>query len=340
MTPAGLRMPAEWEPHRATWLAWPHQHGDWPGKFAPIPWVFAEIVRHLCPYEEVRLLVRDARTERRAQRVLSRTGVDLRRVRMHRVPNDRAWLRDSGPTFARRGRSIVAIRWSFNAWGARYANFARDANVARAVAGLAGARSVAARWNGRPVVLEGGAFDVDGRGTAMVTEQCLLHRRQQRNPGWSREDYEQVLATHLGVRRTVWLGAGIVGDDTHGHIDDVARFVRPGVVVACVEKDRRDPNYRPLRDNVRRLRAAGLRVLPLPLPAPISMDGRRLPASYANFYVANGVVLVPTFNDPADRVALTTLARAFRGRRVVGIHAVDLVWGLGTLHCLTQQQPA
>jgi agmatine deiminase len=337
--PHGLRMPAEWEPHRATWLAWPHERTDWPGKFAAIPWVFAEIVRNLAPHERVRLLVTSAAMKDRAARVLARTGVDLARVAMHRIATDRSWMRDSGPTFVRRGRALEAVLWSFNAWGARYTNFARDARVSGRVAHIAGARPLRAAWKGRPVVLEGGVFDVDGRGTALATEQCLLDRRQQRNPGFARKDYEDLLRAYLGVRRIVWLKEGIAGDDTHGHIDDCARFVAPGVVAACVEDDRRDANFAPLRDNLSRLRAAGLRVLPLPMPGPIRMDGRRLPASYANFYAANGVVLVPTFNDPADRLALATLARAFPGRRVVGIHAVDLVWGLGTLHCLTQQEP-
>lgn len=342
----GYRMPAEWEPHEATWIAWPHNRDDWPGKFAPIPWVYGEVVRHLARGERVRILVGDARLEARARRVLERVGVDFDRVDFRRVPTDRVWTRDSGAIFVRdeRGRRL-ATTWRFNAW-AKYPDWKRDARVPQEMARLAGVPTFRPEANGRPVVLEGGAIDVDGEGTLLATEECLLSPVQERNPGMDRAGYERIFREAFGVTKVIWLGRGIVGDDTHGHVDDLCRFVGPGTVVLAVEENPADENYAILRENRERLEgardAAGrrLEVVPLPMPSPLAFDGRRLPASYANFYVANDRVLVPTFNDAKDRFALGVLAELFPGREVVGIHAVDLVWGLGTLHCMTQQEPA
>jgi agmatine deiminase len=348
-TPAalGYRMPAEWEPHAATWLAWPHERTDWPGKFAPIPWVYAEVVRHLVPGERVRILVADAATERRARGVLARAGVDLRRVDFFRVATDRSWTRDFCPLFVRRDEDgdVALTNWRFTGW-AKYPNHKRDDAVPDRLARKLGRRQWLPASSGRRLVLEGGAIDVNGRGTLLATEECLLDAVQARNPGVSRAELERALAEHLGARHVLWLGRGIVGDDTHGHVDDIARFVDAETVVAAVEEDPRDPNHEPLRENLERLArmvdqgGAPLRVVPLPMPAPVHFGGLRLPASYANFYVGNEAVLVPTFNDPRDRAALGVLAGLFPRRRVVGIHAVDLVLGLGTLHCMTQQEPA
>jgi agmatine deiminase len=349
--PSGFRMPAEWEAHEATWLAWPHQRDDWPGKFAAIPWVFAEIVRHLHTGEIVRILVNDAAGERRAGRTLKRAGVDLARVEFFQVPTDRAWTRDYGPMFVVSATGELGINnWRFNGW-AKYDNWRRDDQVPFHVAQrLKIRRLMPPTRNGLRntpvVVLEGGSIDVNGRGCLLTTEECLLSDVQARNPGMSRADYEWVFAEYLGVRKVLWLGRGIAGDDTHGHVDDLARFTGPRTVVTVIEEDRGDANYGPLRDNFERLQGMTdqdgrpLEVHTLPMPGPLVFDGQRLPASYANFYVANDRVLVPTFNDPNDRRALEVLAGLFPGRTVVGIHAVDLVWGLGTLHCLTQQQPA
>ncbi|HZT79104.1 MAG TPA: agmatine deiminase family protein [Gemmataceae bacterium] len=351
-SPQGCRLPAEWEPHEATWIAWPHNKDDWPGKFAPIPWVYAEIVRHLHQSETVRVLVNDAAGEKRARRVLTRAGVDLRRVEFFRVRTDRVWTRDYGPMFVQSPEGLGIMGWSFNAW-AKYPDWRRDERVKRTLAGRLSRQEVSfyrAPTQGLPratsgVVLEGGSIDVNGRGCLLTTEECLLSPVQERNPGFTPLDYERVFAEHLGIRKTLWLGKGIAGDDTHGHVDDLARFVGPRTVVAAVEDDPADENYRPLQENLERLRGMTdqdgrpLEVVPLPMPRPLFFDGRRLPASYANFYIANDRVLVPTFNDPNDRKALGLLADLFPGRTVVGIHAVDLVWGLGTLHCLTQQQP-
>jgi len=341
-TPAalGYRMPAEWEPHAATWLAWPHERSDWPGKFAPIPWVYAEVVRHLVPGERVRILVNDAATERAARRTLQRAGVDLVRVDFFRVPTDRSWTRDFCPLFVRREDGDVALTsWKFNGW-AKYPDWKRDNAVPERLAKLLKRR----QW--RPgLVLEGGSIDVNGHGTLLATEECLLSPVQARNPGVERADLERVLHDYLGVRKVLWLHQGIVGDDTHGHVDDLARFADPRTVVVASEEDPTDANHDRLRENRERLEhmtdqdAAPLRVVELPMPAALHFDGQRLPASYANFYVGNAAVLVPTFNDAHDRQALETLAEVFPGRRVVGIHAVDLVLGLGTLHCMTQQEP-
>ena len=351
--PGPLRMPAEWEPHAATWLAWPHHEPDWPGKLGPIPWVYGEIVRALHAHERVEVLCHGDAVAEQARDVLDAHGVTpagggVPGYRLHVTPNDRVWVRDSGPTGVHDARgNVLWLNWAFDGW-AKYDNYARDLLVGRTFAretGLARLEPTRPDRPDRRLVLEGGGIEVDGQGLMLVTEEWLLSDVQVRNPGMGRDDYERVFRDWLGVRQTLWLGEGCVGDDTHGHVDDVARFVAPGVIVLAHEEDPADENHRRSADNLRRLELAGgergaLKVVTLPFPRPVTMRGERLPASYANFYVANGVVLVPTFNDPNDRVALNTLAALMPDRRVVGIHAVDLVWGLGTLHCLTQQQPA
>jgi agmatine deiminase len=339
------RFPAEFEPHAATWIAWPHHEPDWPGKLAPIPWVYAEIVRVLAAHERVEILCHDEAAKADATKTLAAHDVAAN-FRLHVVQNDRVWLRDSAPTgvIGENGRVSLA-NWRFNAW-AKYDNFALDEQVGDAVARITGLSRLEPKRpdTGARVVLEGGAIDTDGQGTLLVTEECLLSPVQERNPGLTRDGYEQVFRESLGIRHTIWLGDGCVGDDTHGHVDDIARFTAPGIVVLAYEEDPADENHLRSVDNYERLelvagRRGALRVVKLPYPRAVVMDGQRLPASYANFYIANGVVIVPTFNDRNDRVALNTLADLFPGRQVVGIHAVDLVWGLGTLHCLTQQQP-
>jgi agmatine deiminase len=341
-------MPAEWEPHRATWIAWPHHEPDWPGKLGPIPWVYAEIARVIADHEPVEILCQDDAVLESARTAIEAHAVRVDRVRLHVVPTDRVWLRDSAPigVLDEQGQ-LVWLDWAFNAW-AKYPNWQRDAQVGPAIARLTGMRRETPRRRdtGEPVVLEGGGIDVNGNGLLLVTEEWLLSHVQVRNPGLTATDYEEVFAEWLGIRRTIWLGEGCVGDDTHGHVDDVARFVAPDTIVLAVEDDPADENHRRSIDNLRRLEslsasgeAGPLRIVKLPVPRPVIMNGERLPASYANFYVANGAVLVPTFNDPNDRIALTTIAELMPGHRVIGIHAVDLVWGLGTLHCLTQQEP-
>jgi len=330
----GFRMPAEWEPHEATWIAWPHNRDDWPGRFAPIPWVYAEIVRKLAEVERVRILVEDRRAEHVARRILRKAAANLAAVEFFHAPTDRGWTRDYCPLFVKNRAGVVALtNWRFNAW-AKYDDWKRDAAIPATLARVLGLRAWAPG-----LVLEGGSIDVNGEGLLLTTEECLLSPVQARNPQLSRRQIEQALRAYLGVRWIIWLRNGIAGDDTHGHVDDLARFVNPDTVVVASEPDRADPNYEPLRENLAILRRLPLRVVKLPMPAPLIFAGRRLPASYANFYIANGLVLVPTFNDPHDRIALNALARVFPNRVVTGINAVELVWGLGTLHCMTQQQP-
>ena len=387
---SSFRMPAEWEPHAATWLAWPHFQDDWPGKFQPIPWVYAEIIRHLARHERVELIVNDAAAERRAKRILEQANALNDNVSFHRWPTNRVWTRDSGCTFVRAaakkktqgprstrfarsgqvstpqslsqakatapvemtapgelrssGIDLAAVTWRFNAW-AKYPNYEQDEKVGGLMGAAAGAQIVQPAFKKKRVVLEGGSIDVNGRGTLLTTEECLLSKVQQRNPAMRREDYERLFAEYLGIGNVIWLGAGMVGDDTHGHVDDITRFVAPDTVVTVVEADVKDPNYETLQENIRRLRAYSdetgneLAIVELPMPAPVIFQGRRLPASYANFYIANGVVLVPVFNDPNDRIALDVMADVFPDREVVGIYSGDLIWGFGALHCMTQQQP-
>jgi agmatine deiminase len=341
-------MPAEWEPHRATWISWPHHEPDWPGKLGPIPWVYAEIVRVLAAHEPVEILCHNRDVIESARAALEAHDVRGNGVRLHDVPTDRTWLRDSAPTgVLDDAGDVVLVNWAFNGW-AKYPNWEQDAMVGQAIARLTAVRREEPRRadTGERIVLEGGGIEVNGNGLMLVTEEWLLTDVQVRNPGLGRDDYERIFSEWLGCKHTIWLGEGCVGDDTHGHIDDLARFVGRDTVVLAVEEDPADENHSRAKDNLRRLEAASkragvgpLRIVPLPFPRPVIMNGERLPASYANFYIANGVVVVPTFNDPNDRVALNILADLMPAHRIVGIHAVDLVWGLGAIHCLTQQEP-
>ncbi len=352
----GYAMPAEWEKHEATWLGWPHNLTDWPGKLDTIRWVYGEMVRKIGAGEIVRVLVRDAAEEKKARRYLARAGADLKAVEFILHPTNRGWTRDSGPIFVRRRNPESKVRnpksetaivhFHFNAW-AKYNDWQKDRRVPETAARVLGKRLFRAEYRGRPFVIEGGGIEVNGRGTLLTTEECYLDPAVQvRNPGLGREEIEQTLRRYLGVRNVFWLVAGPVGDDTHGHVDDICRFVNPSTVVLIRETNRQDVNYRPLAENWERIQDLRLEdgsrpeVVALPMPAPLFFDGYRLPASYANFYIANAAVLVPTFNDPNDRVALGILSELFADRPVVGIHAVDLVLGYGSLHCLTQQQPS
>ena len=351
-------MPAEWEPHASTWLAWPHYRGDWPGKFEPIPWVYAEIIRHLSRHERIDLIVNSTASEKQARKVLSKANALSKNVHFHRWPTNRVWTRDSGCTFvvdtlvdaddspapSGLGASLTAITWRFNAW-AKYPNYQHDEEIGSRMAKAADAEEIRPMHGKSRIVLEGGSIDVNGRGTLLTTEECLLSKTQQRNPKMSRNDYEQLFSDFLGITNVIWLNSGIAGDDTHGHVDDITRFVSPDTVVTGIENDPADPNYEPLRENIRRLRTATdqdgqpIAIVELPMPGPVFFEKRRLPASYANFYIANGIVLVPVFNDPNDRVALDILADLFPDREVVGIYSGDLIWGFGAMHCMTQQQP-
>lgn len=346
--PERLRFPAEWERHAATWIGWPHHAADWPGRMGPIPWVFAEFVRWIGPGERVHILIHDAAARRKAEAILTRVGVDPACVAWFEIPTNRNWTRDAGPIFlaaADGAPPLVIADFKFTAW-ARYRNWKHDDAMARHAAALTGLPITEPMYGGRRVVLEGGAIDVNGRGTMLTTEECLLDQEVQvRNPGFTREDMEAVFKRYLGVTHTIWLGKGISGDDTHGHVDDLCRFVNPTTVVLGSEPRAEDANHRLLAENRERLEGARLedgsrvQVVALPMPTPVVFDGVRLPASYANFYISNHAVLVPTFNCPKDRQALGIIQDCFPDRVVTGIHAVDLIWGLGAVHCLTQQQP-
>jgi agmatine deiminase len=342
----GFRMPAEWEKHEATWLGWPHEVTDWPGKFSPIPWAFAEMVRLLSQVERVFLLVENGAAEKKARGILKKAGAKLESVEFFHVPTDRGWMRDSGPICVKNEAGEVAYNhFVFNGW-AKYDNHTKDAEAVSRANERLKRRVFLPTRDGRRVVLEGGSIDVNGKGTLLTTEECLQSKVQERNPGYTKEDYAELFRNYLGVTNVLWLANGIAGDDTHGHVDDLTRFVNPTTVVTVVEENREDANYSALQENLVRLRllrdqdGRALQIETLPMPKAVSFNGQRLPASYANFYIANGLVIVPTFNDAKDREALNTLARLFPGREVVGIHCRDLVLGLGTLHCMTQQQPA
>jgi agmatine deiminase len=340
-------MPAEWEPHAATWLAWPHERSDWPGKFEPIPHLYAEIVRILSRNERVCILA-SAKLQGRVKDLLKKAGAWNSNVKLVDAATNRSWTRDTCPLFVKGPEGAVhAVKFRFNGW-AKYGNWKKDDAAGEGVARLSVKKGRVALplWNGRRVVLEGGSIDVNGAGCLLATEECLLSKVQERNPGLTREQYEALFDGHLGASKTLWLNRGIVGDDTHGHVDDLARFVDPRTIVLAVESDKSEENYEPLAENLERAQSfkdafnKSIKVVELPLPRPVFYDGQRLPASYANFYIANGVVLVPVFHDPSDRIALATLAKLFPTRDVIGIYAVDLVLGLGTLHCMTMQQPA
>ncbi len=344
----GYRMPAEWEKHEATWLGWPHNKTDWPGKFAPIPWVFGEMVRKIAQGEIVRIIALPD-VQRQAKRILKRAGVALDQVEFFNFPTNRGWTRDFGPIFVKKTEpksEVAIVRFRFTAW-ARYPDWIKDDAVPPKAAKRLGLKLLPAKIGDKDFVLEGGSIDVNGTGTVLTTEECLLDTKVQvRNPGFGKAEVDRALCDHLGVTNVLWLGHGIVGDDTHGHIDDICRFVKRDTVVLIQESDPNDINYEPLRENRERLEGMRLedgskiQVVPLPMPSALYIDGICLPASYANFYISNAAVIVPTFNDPNDRIALGTLSELITDRPVVGIHAVDLVLGYGTLHCLTQQQPA
>jgi len=329
-------MPAEWEPHEATWLAWPHEKSDWPGKFAPIPWLYGEIVRHLARVERVRILVQDGDAEDAARRILKKCHADLDAIEFFHHPTNRSWTRDYCPLFVKnKAGEIAATHWHFNGW-AKYDNSRDDARIPAFIA-----RKLKVQRMETGLVLEGGSIDVNGAGKLLTTEECLLSDVQARNPGLGRRGIERAFHDFLGINEVIWLNRGIAGDDTHGHIDDLARFTAADSVVVVIERDKSDVNHEPLKENLERLRARkDLRTTTLPMPEPVYFAGQRLPASYANFYIANKLVLVPTFGDPNDAAALRTIETLFRDRAVVGIPCRDLVLGLGTLHCMTQQQPA
>lgn len=346
----GFSMPAEWLPHTATWIAWPHNEEDWPGKFAPIPWIYADIARLISKDEKVHILAQSEEAEAEIREILEQTDVRMENVKIFQLPTDRVWTRDSGPIFITKktadGIEGAITNWHFNAW-AKYDNWTLDDKVPDFVAEQLKVKQFKPMIGSpaKQFVLEGGSIDVNGAGLLLTTEECLLSEIQQRNPGLSREQIEQVMADYLGIKKVLWLKDGIVGDDTHGHIDDLARFTDENTIAIVQEDDPSDANYELLKENMsilkemRNLNNEPFRIVKLPMPQPVIFDGERLPASYANFILTNNQVLVPIFNDPNDLEALNTLQNLFPTRKVTGVYARDLIWGLGTLHCMTQQQP-
>lgn len=342
----GKRLPAEWESHELTWLGWPHNKEDWPGKFTPIPWVYGEIVKYISIGEKVRILVEDKDHQGKAEKILKYINVELNNVDFCKFKTNRGWMRDISPAFVKNEKNdTIAVHFHFNGW-AKYDNYKKDEKFPGFMSKKFNMSKITTVHNENPVILEGGSIDTNGRGTLITTEECLLDDNiQTRNPGFTKKDYEELFRTYLGITNTIWLGKGIAGDDTHGHIDDLCRFVNKNTVVLVNEKNKSDENYFNLMENQERLRDAkledgsSLNVVPLPMPSPVIFRGERLPASYANFYISNYAVLVPTFNDHNDRIALGIISDLINDRPVIGIHSLDLVWGLGTLHCLTHEQP-
>ncbi|MCG6915797.1 agmatine deiminase family protein [bacterium BMS3Abin03] len=340
-----LRLPAEWEPHEATWLGFPHNTSDWPGKFPPIKWVYGEIVKFISRGEKVRIFVQSKEHKSQAENVFKSVGVGLNQVEFFIKKTNRGWLRDSSPQYVKDGNKIIAVDFKFSAW-AKYNNYKLDNQIPSFISKKIKLKKIEAAWNDKQIVLEGGSIDTNGKGTLITTEECLLDQKNQvRNPELTEKDYEEIFEKYLGITNTIWLKNGITGDDTHGHVDDLCRFVHKDTVVLVCEENPIDKNYKPLKENKELLEVVVLKdgsklnVIDLPMPSPVIFKGQRLPASYANFYISNYAVLVPTFNDPNDRNALGILSELFPDRKVIGIHSVDLVWGLGTIHCLTKEQP-
>jgi agmatine deiminase len=336
----------EWTRHESTWIGWPYNKSDWPGKFSPISYVYSEIVKYISREEKVRVFVQSKEHKLKAEKVLKDSDVSFSNIEFFIKKTDRGWLRDSGPMFVKDGNRTVALDFKFNAW-AKYDDYKLDDKTPSFISKKLNLKRIVAEHNGKQVVLEGGAIDKNGKGTLITTEECLLDEKiQTRNPGFTKQDYFEVFKKYFGVSNVIWLGKGIVGDDTHGHIDDLCRFVNDDTVVLVQEENASDENYNLLNENRERLQnislsnGSKLKVKHLPMPSPVIYKKQRLPASYANFYISNYTVMVPTFNDPNDRIALGILSELFPDRNVIGIHSVDLVWGLGTLHCLTKEQPA
>lgn len=340
------RLPAEWESHHSILLSFPYNGKDWPGKFDAAKWALVDFIKKVTRFETILLLVRDANHLITVQNLFDRHHVNVSNIQFIFQDTNRSWMRDSGPIIVKRNDGTSeALKFKFNGW-AKYANFKKDQIVSNAVADFLKIPLTEVFHQSRLVVLEGGAIDVNGRGTLLTTEECLLDSKiQVRNKHFSKEDYEAVFKEYLGVSNVIWLKNGIVGDDTHGHVDDICRFINPTTVVTCVEPDTNDPNHQILKENLRILKSARLEngsplnVIEIPMPKPVYFEDMRLPASYANFLITNGAVLFPTFNDENDKRTYLIFQTIFPGREIIGIHALDLVWGLGTLHCLSHEIP-
>ena len=339
------RFPAEWEKQQGILLCFPHKGNDWPGKYGAIQWAFVEFIKKVASVEEVVLVVASPKLKEKVLEMLETAEVEISNVSFIIYKTNRSWMRDSGPIIVYNNGKREALNFNFNGW-AKYTNYQLDKHVPKEVSTFLNIPLTQVMYNGKPVIVEGGAIDVNGKGTLLTSEECLLHPSiQVRNKNFSKKDYEAVFKEYLGITNVIWLGDGIVGDDTHGHIDDLCRFVNEDTIITVVEDNKEDANYKPLQDNLKRLQQAKLEngvtpnIVALPMPKPLIFDGIRIPASYANFLILNKAVLVPTFNDAKDRIALNIIAECFPDREIIGISAIDLIWGFGTLHCLSQQIP-
>ncbi|MCH8171249.1 MAG: agmatine deiminase family protein [Bacteroidetes bacterium] len=336
------RIPAEWEKHEATWIAWPHNRNDWPGKFMPIKWIYAEIVKALISGEKVRIIVQSEKQKFDAKKILKFSHAFSENIEFINFATDRSWLRDISPVYVEniKSKKLEQISFKFNAW-AKYDNYKKDERLPGFISKKFNIKNTVAIHQNRKVVLEGGSIDTNGKGILITTKECLLDEKSQiRNKGFSQKDYEEVFCKYLGIKKVIWLNKGIAGDDTHGHVDDICKFVNKNTVVAVDEENPNDENYKPLKENLEILKGEKkLNIVKIPMPKSLYFKNQKLPVSYANFLIANGSVLVPTFNDENDRKALGILSELFPDRKVTGIHAVDLAWGLGTIHCLTKEQP-
>ena len=339
------RFPAEWEKQQGILLCFPHNGNDWPGKYEAIQWAFVEFIKKVAEVEEVILVVASEKLKLKVNGLLETAHVKISNVSYIIHKTNRSWMRDSGPIIVQNGNRREALNFNFNGW-AKYTNYQLDKHVPKQVSDFLKIPLTQAMYKGKPVIVEGGAIDVNGKGTLLTSEECLLHPTVQiRNAKFTKEDYEAVFKEYLGITNVIWLGDGIEGDDTHGHIDDLCRFVNENTIITVVEDDKNDNNYVPLQDNLKRLQQAKLengespKIVKLPMPKRLDFDGIRIPASYANFLILNKCVLVPTFNDSKDRTALNIIAECFPEREIIGISAIDLIWGFGTLHCLSQQIP-
>lgn len=337
--------PAEWEKQEGILLCFPHNGNDWPGKYGAVQWAFVEFIKKIAFVEKVFLLVADEKLKAKVFGMLEMADVQLENVSFIIHKTNRSWMRDSGPIIVKNGKERKAINFNFNGW-AKYSNYKLDKHVPEKVADFLKIPLEQAFYNDKPFILEGGAIDVNGKGTLLTSEECLLHPEIQiRNTNFTKADYEGAFKKYLGITNVIWLGNGVEGDDTHGHIDDLARFVNENTIITVVETDKNDANYKTLQENLKRLEAATLengkkpKIVALPMPKCLNFDGIRIPASYANFLIINKTVLVPTFNDAKDRIALNIIADCFPDRTIIGIAATDFIWGFGTLHCLSQQIP-
>ena len=345
MSTSNRRFPAEWEKQQGILLCFPHNGNDWPGKYEAIQWAFVEFIKKVATFEQVFLVVADEKLKAKVIEILETAVVQMSNVSFLIHKTNRSWMRDSGPIIVKNGTKREALNFNFNGW-AKYKNINLDKHVPEKVGEFLEIPLTKVLYKGKPVIVEGGAIDSNGKGTLLTSEECLMHPDiQVRNPGFTKADYEAVFKEYLGITNVIWLGDGIEGDDTHGHIDDLCRFVNEDTIITIVESNPKDNNYKPLKDNLKRLQNAKLengkspKILELPMPKRIDFDGLRLPASYANFLILNKCVLVPTFNDANDRIALNIIADCFPNREIIGINAIDLIWGFGTLHCLSQQIP-